>query len=257
MRFPARACTARNPARSAPATLRRAKPDPAVQCSTPDVQPLQTRPPQSDIFLPAPDVIRTAPPAHHRQSISSSCFVFVSLLLLISHRQRNFEPRSLPVANRALPIQLAPKLRDAPRHNRQTEPRALRLGSEEWLQDFFAHTFRNTRPVVFHRKQISSAVRAATHFHEPPARSRFQGIHHKIRQNLAHGFRTRPQRRAVRRDFNLERDTAPLRLMPQNSADFFRHSASFANCGYSTAANRWPAKLQQLVQFRRQPSNLL
>src|SRR5271170_6964720 len=142
--------------------------------------------------------------------------------LLAFHWHHHFKPRSPAVLNRALPIQLAAKLRNSPCHNRQTKPRSLRLRREKWLQDFLVHTFRHSRPVVFHRKQKSLTICTTTHPHVAAASTRFKSIHHKIRQNLADGLRARRQLGSTRLYFDIKRDTTPLRFMPQNSTNFFR-----------------------------------
>src|SRR5579859_136083 len=78
LRFPARASRAEIPVRSARATPRPAAQDQASPYSKPPAPLPPNLLPRSGISLRAPAAIRTSPPAHHRQSISFSCF---SLLL--------------------------------------------------------------------------------------------------------------------------------------------------------------------------------
>ena len=99
----------------------------------------------------------------------------------------------MPSFNGTLPIQLPPKLRHSPRHNRQTKSRPLRLRSKKWLQNFLPYTLR-ARPARRLPPQTKIPRHSPpAHPHSPAARSRFQRIDHKIRQNLAHRLRTRRQ----------------------------------------------------------------
>src|SRR5208282_5625652 len=132
--------------------------------------------------------------------------------LLAFHWHHHFKPRSPAVLNRALPIQLAAKLRNSPCHNRQTKSRPLRLRRKKRLQDFLAHTLRNAWSVVFDSKQKSIAVRRAAYLHGTAARRSLQSIHHQIRQNFAHRLSTGTQLCPARRDCHIERDTPPLSL---------------------------------------------
>ena len=187
LRFPARASTAETTAHPRPAAPRPAAPGPAAHAATPRAPPPPNPPPRSDISLPAPAAVRIAPPARHPQSNRLHSFPYFLTCIsffssFIGSVTSNRVP--LPSSHRALPIQLPAKFRNSPRHNCQTQSRALRFRRKKWLQISFLAAppecpARRLPPRIRH----PSPFACRSHLHVPAARSCFQRIHHQVRQD--------------------------------------------------------------------------
>src|SRR5206468_2212854 len=172
LRSPARASSAETKVHPARATLHPAAPGPAVREEA-LLAPLRQNPlPRSDTWLPAPFAARISRQVRHPRSKWSSSFAFPACLFSrLLHRQRDAEPRDASIPCGTLPIQLAAKLRDAPRHNRQTQSCPLRLGREKGLENLFAQRcfVRQDACYLFHGCPRVATANGAASSHSRPA----------------------------------------------------------------------------------------
>ena len=88
-------------------------------------------------------------------------------------------------------------------------------------------------------------------------RGRFNGVQHQVGQNVVGHLRARRRPQFLLRGQRIEHDSPALRFMAQNARNVLRRFRQIATLASTPSPDSRPAKLQQLVQLRGEPVDLI